>query len=119
MNLHVRKGRTFLYTYSDINDSGDPSTFLQATSIHGHMRKKIKIKAKLISFALVHSVRATGQSTTKSFTKVLKICLYLHEREREREYYCTHKFCQINLLQVDVKIRNNYTKAALKVTTNY
>ena len=78
MNLHVRKGRTFLYTYMDINDSGDPSTFLQVTSIHGHMRKKIKIKTKLISFVenLVHSVRAMGQSTTKSFTKVLKMFVF-------------------------------------------
>ena len=29
------------------------------------------------------------------------------------ECYCTHKFCQTNMLQVDVKIPNKYTKWAL------
>ena len=40
MILNVRKGKTFLYAYSDINDSEDPSTFLQVTSIHRDMKKK-------------------------------------------------------------------------------
>ena len=40
MVLHVRKDKTFLYTYSDINNFGDPSTFLKVSSIHGTMTKK-------------------------------------------------------------------------------
>ena len=40
MILHVRKDKTFLYTYSDINDSEDATTFMQVTSIHENMRKR-------------------------------------------------------------------------------
>ena len=31
MISYVKKGKTFLYTYSNINDSADPSTFLKVT----------------------------------------------------------------------------------------
>ena len=32
------------------------------------------------------------------------------------EYYCSHIFCQTNLLRVNVKIPNSYTKTVLKIT---
>ena len=44
MVLHVGKDSTSVYTYSDMYCSLDPITFLQATSNHGNIRKKYKLK---------------------------------------------------------------------------
>ena len=52
MISYVKKDKTFLYTYSNINDSSDRSTFLMVTTIHGNMRKKMKFK-KQSSFDLL------------------------------------------------------------------
>ena len=82
MISYVKKDKTFLYTYSNINDSSDRSTFLMVTTIHGNMRKRMKFK-KQSSFHLSKiwfSLYAERVNITKSFMKVLKRYLYLYER---------------------------------------
>ena len=82
MISYVKKDKTFLYIYSNINDSADRSTFLKVTIIHGNRRKKIKFK-KQSSFHLLRfwfSLYAERVNITKSFMMVLKRHLYLYER---------------------------------------